>query len=232
MTGANLPGRFPNESEGYRAARAELLDAEIALRDQLETVARLRGALPMGGVLPEDYAFVEISEGRRRTVPLSELFPEGLDTLLLYSFMYGPEADAPCPMCTSLLDGLEGQIQHISQRAGFAAVMSGSPEQANAIRHARGWTQLRVLSAQGTDYQRLYFGESADGTQMPMLNVFVRDRTAGSIRHFWGSEMLYAVSEFHSRHMDLLWPLWNALDLTPEGRGTDWYPALRYGQSR
>jgi predicted dithiol-disulfide oxidoreductase (DUF899 family) len=28
------------------------------------------------------------------------------------------------------------------------------------------------------------------------------------------------------RHVDLIWPVWNLLDLTPGGRGTDWYPSL------
>jgi predicted dithiol-disulfide oxidoreductase (DUF899 family) len=31
------------------------------------------------------------------------------------------------------------------------------------------------------------------------------------------------------RHVDSIWPIWNVLDATPEGRGTDSsFPALRY----
>jgi predicted dithiol-disulfide oxidoreductase (DUF899 family) len=65
---------------------------------------------------------------------------------------------------------------------------------------------------------------------MPMMNVFVRRK--GAIRHFWGCELLYAKAERgqDGRHADLLWPLWNALDLTPEGRGKDWRPKLDYGR--
>jgi hypothetical protein len=39
-----------NESPDYRQRRAELLEAERALRDQIERVAALRRALPEGAV--------------------------------------------------------------------------------------------------------------------------------------------------------------------------------------
>ena len=63
---------------------------------------------------------------------------------------------------------------------------------------------------------------------MPMLNVFVRRR--GAIRHFYGTELLFAKADpgQNNRHVDMLWPLWNLLDFTPEGRGSDWYPKLQY----
>ena len=41
--------RFPNESDAYRAARDELLTAEIALKRQIEEVAAQRRRLPLGG---------------------------------------------------------------------------------------------------------------------------------------------------------------------------------------
>jgi len=63
---------------------------------------------------------------------------------------------------------------------------------------------------------------------MPMLNVFVKN--GGMLRHFFGTELLYAREEKgqNARHVDLIWPLWNLLDFTPEGRGADWYPKLSY----
>ena len=81
-----------------------------------------------------------------------------------------------------------------------------------------------MLSSQHTSYGIDYFAESKKGNQMPMANVFVR-RDA-TIQHFWGSEMLYADVDGQPRHVDLMWPLWNVFDTTPEGRGTDWYPSL------
>jgi predicted dithiol-disulfide oxidoreductase (DUF899 family) len=62
------------------------------------------------------------------------------------------------------------------------------------------------------------------------MNVF--RRTADGIHHCYGSEMIYAGTAGdgqHPRHMDLIWPLWNLFDLTPDGRGTDWFPKTRYG---
>ena len=63
---------------------------------------------------------------------------------------------------------------------------------------------------------------------MPMLNVFRRDR--GTIRHFWGSELLYAPTDpgQDPRHVGTIEPVWNLFDLTPEGRGTDWDEQLSY----
>src|SRR3546814_11312735 len=56
---------FPNESAEYRSARIALLDAEIALRRQIEAVAAQRRALPPGGYVPEDYSFEWIGASPR-----------------------------------------------------------------------------------------------------------------------------------------------------------------------
>src|SRR4030081_3038345 len=100
--------RYPNESTEYRAARNALLNDEIALRAQIETVAAKRRALPPGGKVSEDYVFERIGKNvTPEKVKMSELFGPH-DTLVLYSFMYGPERELPCPGCTHLLDGLDG----------------------------------------------------------------------------------------------------------------------------
>jgi predicted dithiol-disulfide oxidoreductase (DUF899 family) len=86
-----------------------------------------------------------------------------------------------------------------------------------------------VSSANNT-YSRDYLAEAADGRQLPVMTVFVR--RDGAIRHFYSTEALWSSHEQgqDSRHVDMLWPLWNLLDLTPEGRGTDWYPELGYSK--
>ena len=104
-----LKRHFPNESDEYRHARSALLDEEIRLREQTARVAELRSHLPSGGVVKEDYAFEEIGgHGAIRKVRLSEFFENDKDSLFLYGFMYGPENENPCPMCSSLLDALNG----------------------------------------------------------------------------------------------------------------------------
>ena len=216
---------FPNETKPYRAARKRLLRAEIALRRQVEKVAAMRRKLPTGGKVPQDYVFEESDP--RRAVKLSELFG-GRDTLVAYSFMYGPKMEKACPMCTSMLDGLNGNAQHIAQRANLVVIAKSPPARILEYARGRGWSNLRLLSSAGNSYNADYHGESAEGGQLPMLNVFVRRR--GVIRHFYGTELLFAKTEpgQNNRHVDALWPLWNVLDLTPEGRGKDWYPKLQY----
>jgi predicted dithiol-disulfide oxidoreductase (DUF899 family) len=224
--------RFPNESAAYRQARNQLLSAERALRRQMEEVAALRRQLPLGGVVPEDYRFEEGpadlgQAGPVRTVKLSELFVRG-STLVLYSFMYGPAASQPCPMCTSMLDGLNGSAPHILQRTNLAVVAKSAIQRVRAFALERGWRNLRLLSSHGNSYNQDYHGEGADGAQWPALNVFVQ--RGGQVLHAYSTELLFMPSESgqNSRHVDLLWPLWNLLDLTPEGRGSDWYPKLHY----
>jgi predicted dithiol-disulfide oxidoreductase (DUF899 family) len=221
--------RFPNENADYRQARNGLLSAEIELRRQIERVAELRRALPLGGPPPEDYAFEEAgtSDAAPRRVRLSELFGKHA-TLVAYSYMYGPKMEKPCPSCTSLLDALNGQAEHIQQRAGFVVIAKSPIERIRAAARERGWTRLRLLSSAGNTYNRDYQGEDANGSQRPCLNIFTR--RDGTVRHFWASEMMFAPTDpgQDPRHVDMIWPLWNVLDCVPEGRGSDWRPQLRY----
>ncbi|MGH7819544.1 MAG: DUF899 family protein [Candidatus Binatia bacterium] len=215
------PVRFPGESEAYRAARNELLRAEIELRERIESVAALRRRLPRGGRLKEDYVFGEITAGGKRRTPFSALFAPDKPSLVVYSFMYGPDAQRACPMCTSFLDGLDRYARYVTQRVNLAIVARSPIERIAAWARERGWTSLRLLSSSGNSYNPDYFAERPDGGQNPACNVFTR--TDEGIFHFWSAELLYAPLKGHPRHVDLLWPIWSFFDLTPEGRG-DWLP--------
>jgi predicted dithiol-disulfide oxidoreductase (DUF899 family) len=220
--------RFPGESEGYRAARNELLNAEMQLRGNIEAVARMRRDLPLGGELAEDYVFDEAGGGSERKVRLFELFAEGKDTLIIYSYMYGPQMAQPCVACTSILDGLDGEAPHVMQRTNLAVIAKSPIARIMEFANGRGWRNLRLLSSADNTYNHDYHAETAKGDQLPALNVFVR--RAGAIHHFYNTELLYAPSEpgQDGRHVDLIWPLWNLFDFTPEGRGEKWYPRLSY----
>jgi predicted dithiol-disulfide oxidoreductase (DUF899 family) len=224
--------RFPGESREYRAARDRLLAAEVEFRRAEEQLAALRRKLPVGGKLKKDYVFEEQGPDGPRPVRLSQLFSDGKDSLLVYSFMYGPEMARPCPSCTSIIDGFNGQAVHITQRANFAVVAKSPLLRILEFARERGWRNLRLLSSHGNGYNRDYHGEHPEWGQMPMLNVFTRRR--GQVHHFWASELLYAPPDRgqEPRHVDMLWPLWKALDLTPEGRGTDWHPGLDYAPDK
>ncbi|MGA2588582.1 MAG: DUF899 family protein [Bryobacteraceae bacterium] len=216
---------FPGESKRYRTARNRLLKAERDLRKQVERVARMRRKLPLGGEAPEDYVF---EEEPAHSVKLSELFRNGLDTLVLYSFMFGPEMKQACPMCTSFLDGLNGAAPHVGQRVNLAVVAKSPIRRLREFAQGRGWHNLRLLSSAHNTYNRDYHGETSDGGQLPLLSVFVR--RGGKIYHTYSTELLFAPPEKgqNERHIDMAWPLWNLLDFTPEGRGAEWYPRLTY----
>lgn len=224
--------RFPGEPPEYRAARDSLLEAERDLRRQIERVAALRRSLPPGGEVREDYVFQgadpEGGPDAERSVRLSELFAPQHDTLILYSFMYGPAMKQACTSCTSILDALDGEAPHVSDRVSLAVIAKSPLKRIRAFARERGWTNLRLVSSSGNSYNTDYHAENAEGAQLPALNVFVRRN--GPIHHFYNTELLYAPTEpgQNGRHVDLIWPLWNLFDLTPEGRGTDWYPALSY----
>lgn len=222
--------RFPKESPAYRDARNRLLEAEIDLRRNVERVAGLRRELPPGGEVPEDYVFEAGSVDRDETWPvrLSELFGPDHDTVILYSFMYGPDMERPCPACTSILDALDGTAPHVRDRVELGVVARSPIERIVDFARERGWRHHRLLSSAGNAYNRAYYGESEDGDQWPSLNVFVR--RDGRVHHWWHSELLFAGREAgqEPRHVDMIWPLWNLLDLTPEGRGVDWHPRLEY----
>ncbi len=141
--------RFPSETDEYRQARNELLQAEIELRRQLEAVAAQRRRLPLGGQVPTDYSFEECASGTdsTRTVRLSDLFENGKDSLVLYSFMYGPAMEAACPSCTSIIDALDGEAPHIMQRVNLAIVAKSPIQRFREHARARGWRNLRLLSS-------------------------------------------------------------------------------------
>lgn len=236
---------YPNESQEYRDARNELLNAEIALRRQTEAVAEMRRSLPPGGEVPEDYVFERIGRGLRpEKVKLSTLFG-GHSTLLLYSYMFGPERDLPCPGCTHLLDCLDGAARHVPQRAAFYVAAASPIARLAAWARSRGWNHLQLLSTQGNGYSDHYYGNTAaltpamreergygedENWDEPMLNVFRKDGDV--IRHFWGSELVFAPEDpgQHHRGLDFIDPVWGLLDTIPEGRGRTFFPKVNYGQ--
>jgi predicted dithiol-disulfide oxidoreductase (DUF899 family) len=226
--------RFPGESDEYRRARDDLLRAELELRKHVEAVAAQRRELPPGGEVPEDYAFDEwdAAVGDVRKVRLSELFEDGKDTLFVYNFMFRPgeqslPLEVPCPLCTSIIDGIDGAAPHVAQQINLAVVTKAPVERLRAHAHARRWRNVRLLSSQGTSFNADYHAEARD-EQYAMATVFTK--RDGRIHHFWSSEVWFVPPDpgQDPRHVDFMWPLWSVLDRTPDGRGGTWRPQLDY----
>lgn len=217
--------RFPNESDAYRQARQALLAEEIELRRHLERVAEQRRALPPGGEVTGRYRF----EGERGTVDFAGLFGDK-QTLVVYSWMFGPQRARPCPMCTSLLSAWDGEALDIGQRVALAVVARSPIGRMSAFARERGWRHLELYSDTEGAFSRDYFGMDAQGGDGDQAAFNVFTRRDGTIRHFWSGEMDSETADpgQDPRGAPDLMPLWTVLDCTPEGRGTDWYPRLEY----
>jgi predicted dithiol-disulfide oxidoreductase (DUF899 family) len=217
------PVRIPNESAEYRRARTALLAEEIELRRHIERVAEQRRALPPGGEVTKDYRFV----GETGPVSFADLFGDK-QSLVIYGYMFGPQRERPCPMCTSLLSAWDGEAADMQQRVALAVVARSPIERLMAFKQERGWRNLKLYSDVSGDYSRDYFGVTPDGGDDAAFNVFTR--RDGTIRHFWSGEMggVTADPGQDPRGAPDLMPLWTVLDATPEGRGADWYPKLDY----
>jgi predicted dithiol-disulfide oxidoreductase (DUF899 family) len=214
---------------------------EAELRRAMEAVAEARRQLPPGGPVPEDYLF----QAAGGPVRLSELFSPGHDTLVVYNFMFprdrtddrpGPKhgrsarlpiLESPCPSCTALIDQLEGAAEHVAPRLDLVIAAKAPIERVLAFGEERGWRRLRLVSSLGNTFSRDYLGETDEGDQRPMLNVF--QRHGDGVRHFWGSELFYAPTEpgQDPRHVGTIEPLWNLFDFTPGGRPA-WDEQLSY----
>ena len=213
--------RFPKESVKYRQARNALLAEEIELRRHIERVAEKRRSLPDGGEVPQNHRF----EGEHGPTTLEDMFGDH-DSLVIYSFMFGPQRARPCPMCTSVLGAWDGNARDVEQRVALAAVARSPIGRIVDFKRERGWQALKVYSDPTGDYTRDYV--SADDEDVPALNVFTR--RDGVIRHFWAGEMGAETADpgQDPRGAPDIAPLWTIFDLTPNGRGGDWYPKLTY----
>ena len=202
--------RYPNESREYRSAREALLKEEQELVEKVKAVAAKRRTLPPGGELKEDYVFQWANDGKvGEQVKFSELFGDK-KTLLLYSFMFGPNWDNPCPSCTSLMDGFDRTWYQVNQNAAFVAIAKAPAEKINAWAKERGWSQIPMVSGYESPFQADYkCQEESDDMQLPVMHVFRKQD--GKIFHFWGTETM-------ANHVDTVWAYWNLMDFTPEGR--------------
>jgi predicted dithiol-disulfide oxidoreductase (DUF899 family) len=215
--------RFPGESDDYRRARQALLAEEIELRRHIERVAEQRRALPPGRPVTTDYRF----RSERGEVGFADLFGDK-QTLVIYSYMFGPQRAKPCPMCTSLLSAWDGEAQDVEQRIALAVVARSPIERLVEFKRTRGWRNLKLYSDIDGAYSRDYHAIAEDGGDDAAYAVFTR--RDGTIRHFWSGEMGFETADpgQDPRGAPDFMPLWTILDTTPEGRGADWYPSLEY----
>jgi predicted dithiol-disulfide oxidoreductase (DUF899 family) len=131
----------------------------------------------------------------------------------------------------------------VPQRAALYVVARSPIARLAAWAHARGWDHLQLLSTAGNDYPKHYYGNTAalppamraargysegESWDEPMLNVF--EKEDDTIRHTWGSELVFAPEDPGQNHrgLDFIDPVWGLLDTTPEGRGGTFFPKVNY----
>jgi predicted dithiol-disulfide oxidoreductase (DUF899 family) len=180
----------------------------------------------------QDYEFIEgptsLDGGDEptRTVRLSELFTGPDRPLVIYQMMYGKKQTNPCPMCTAWVDGVNGIAHHVAQNVDLAIVAAADPVRLRTFARTRGWDKLRLLSAGESTFKYDLGSEDREGNQDSTISVFTRDED-GTVRHFYSGHPWLA-PDVKERGIDELTPIWNLMDLTPQGRG-DWYASLAYG---
>ena len=213
---------YPNDSAEYRKARTALLAEEIELRRHIERVAAQRRALPPGG----EARGYEFKDENGKTLPMVDLFGAH-DTLVTYFWMYGPERKQACPMCTSFLGAMDTPVRDLVQKVAIAVIGRSPVERQLAFARERGWRNLEFYATVGDEFARDYRGLAPDGNEWPALDVWVK--RDGKVFHFWGSELGGTADPGEdARGAPDPTPLWNILDLTPAGRGSNWYPKLAY----
>ena len=215
---------FPGASAEYEAARVALLAEEIEFRRHMTRLVEQRRALPPGPVITRTYRFRD-EEGAE--VRLLDLFGDK-DTLVTYFWMYGPQRARPCPMCTNWLGAVNGNAADIRQRVALRILGRSSVERQKAFAQERGWRDLNFAQTVGDDYARDLGVLMDDGSEYPALVVFTRE--GEEVRLFWASEMTAEMADPGQDPRDApdIASLWSVLDLTPQGRGTGWYPKLSY----
>jgi predicted dithiol-disulfide oxidoreductase (DUF899 family) len=218
--------RFAAESSAYAKAREVLLAEEIEVRRHLGRLARQNRELPEGPAISESWKFLGANGGE---VGLADMFGPH-DTLVLYHWMYGPERDRPCPMCTALLGPLAANAADLRQRVALSVVSRSKVERMIAFGVERGWRDLPYYQAVGDDFSVAIGGlDPEKGGESPVLMVLRKKE--GAVRLHWMGEMTMAMADpgEDPRGAVDLPPLWNILDLTPAGRDAKWYPRLSYG---
>lgn len=215
---------FPGESEDYAKAREKLLAEEIEFRRHMTRLSEQRQALPAGPIIEKNYRF---KDENGEEIGLADLFGDH-DTLITYFWMYGPQRERPCPMCTNFLGGVNGNAADIRQRSALKVLGRSPVERQKAFAAERGWRDLDFVQTVGDDYAKDLGLLDEKGSEGAAIIIYRKD--GNQVRLFYSAEMPAEAADpgQDPRTAPDIAPLWNVLDLTPEGRGTDWYPKLNY----
>ena len=187
--------------------------------------------------ITKDYSF----DGPRGKAGLLDLF-DGRGQLLIYHFMFDPDADEGCHRCSFTIDNV-GHLNHLYARDTSFALVSRAPlDKLERYRQRMGWT-IPWYSSLGSDFN-YDFHVTLDRSVAPVEYNFKDqaelERTNPAWRGWSGEEM--GVSAFlrhgdrvfhtystYARGTELLMGTYIWLDLTARGRQEDWELEPRRG---
>ncbi len=224
-----MPEHTTVTREQWEAARAELLTREKELTRMSDELAQQRLELPWL-LVEKQYTFQTV-DGIKT---LAELF-DGRSQLVVYHFMFGPEFEAGCPVCSSIADSFNGVLAHLAASDVTMICTSRAPlEKLLAYRERMGWSFNWVSSYESDfnwDYEHSWTRDqvsawadqvppfvsrfaSACGTDVvgyftegPGLSVFARSDAD-----------VYLTYSTTARGLEVVMMYYGILDRVPQGR--------------
>ena len=200
--------------------RAAFLKKEKAFSRQREQLAAERRALPWMKI-DKRYVF----DGPKGQQTLAELF-EAQRQLVVYHFMFKPEAEAGCAHCSFWADHYSSLPIHLEHRdTGFVVISRAPLDKIETFRKRMGWT-FRWVSSGNTDFN-YDFQASFTPSQMQAGTVFYNyvngpamaaDREGISVFYKNDAGEILHTYSCYARGIDMVNGTYQFLDLTPKGR--------------
>jgi predicted dithiol-disulfide oxidoreductase (DUF899 family) len=202
------------------AARKALLAEEKQFTHRREELARRRRALPWEKV-EKEYVF----DGPKGKESLSDLF-DGRSQLIVYHFMFAPEDDQGCPICSFWADHYDATLVHLNHRdVSFAVISRARLAKIEAFKKRMGW-RFKWVSSGNTDFnydlhasfraQDLERGTAVYNYEP--LNVDMVDREGVSVFYRDESGQVFHTYSTYARGIDMVNGTYQFLDLVPKGR--------------
>jgi predicted dithiol-disulfide oxidoreductase (DUF899 family) len=215
--------------EEWLAAREQLLAREKEHTRLGDELAGLRRKLPW---LPVDQRYTFATADGPKT--LAELF-DGRSQLVVYHFMFGPDYDAGCPVCSSIADSFNGVIAQLGARDVTMIAISRAPiEKLLAYRDRMGWSFNWASSHESDfnwDFEHSRTREQVSGWVDPAPPVvsqfaaacgtdpagYVAERPSLSVFTRAGDDV-YLTYATTARGLETVMTYYRILDLVPAGR--------------
>ena len=206
--------------EDWIAARTELLKREKEFTRARDALSQARRDLPWEAVT-KDYSF----DGPNGKETLGGLF-DGRSQLVVYHFMFGPNAKIGCPHCSFWADNFNPIIVHLNQRDVTMVAISRAPlARLEEYKRRMGWS-FKWLSSGNSDFNldfQASFKPEDVKAKKAMYNFIIyndvdeTEREGISVFHKVDGRIFHTYSTY-ARGIDLMNTAYNYLDLVPKGR--------------